>query len=70
MKYILTILLCTAVEKTCLPPHTFEETYPDIYTCHIDGYKKSIDKIKEIGSVEVNKHQIYTSFWCRELKTI
>tara|TARA_R100000773_G_C4108321_1_gene49760 strand:+ start:129 stop:341 length:213 start_codon:yes stop_codon:yes gene_type:complete len=67
MKYFLTITLCSLVDGTCIGPHTFPNYYPDLYNCQIDGYQKSVEKIKEIGSDDINQYKIYTKFSCKIL---
>ena len=67
MKYFLTITLCSLLDGTCVGPHVFPTTYPNLYSCQIDGYEKSVDKIKEIGMEDVNQYKIYTKFSCRLL---
>ena len=66
MKFFLTIIMCSNVAATCIAPHTFEQTYNDSYSCLLDGYKKSYEKIEEIGRKEINTHQIYLKFECHE----
>ena len=68
MEYVLTIIMCAFVEgKTqCMPPFTLNQTYEDGYTCMLDGYAKSYDKILELGRDDVNKYNIYIKFGCRE----
>ncbi len=65
MNYLLTIIMCSSVAQTCLPPYTFEELYPDTFSCLSDGYKKSLEKTIEIGKAEVNEHGIYMKFDCK-----
>ena len=64
MKFLLTILMCSSVAKTCLTPHTFDILYEDSYDCLMDGYVKSIEKMEEIGREEINQHGIYMKFDC------
>jgi len=66
MKMILTLLMCSSVGNTCLPPYQIEESYKDTFDCMTSGYQKSIDKLSEIGREEVNTHGIYIRFDCRE----
>ena len=68
MEYVLTMIMCAFVEgkTTCMPPFTVNQTYKDGYTCMLDGYTKSYDKIVEIGREEVNKYNIYIKFGCSE----
>tara|TARA_R100000231_G_scaffold126958_1_gene97665 strand:+ start:366 stop:539 length:174 start_codon:yes stop_codon:yes gene_type:complete len=49
-----------------MPPFTVNQTYKDGYTCMLDGYAKSYDKIVQIGREEVNKYNIYIKFGCSE----
>ena len=66
MKILLTVVMCSGIANTCLAPHTFPEGYKDMYSCMVDGYKKAMEKTIEIGAKEVNKHQIYIKFDCKE----
>ena len=68
MSYILTMVMCAYVEgkTTCMPPHQFKDTYVDAYSCMLDGYTKSYDKIVELGKDNVNKFNIYIKFGCNE----
>ena len=67
MKDFLTITLWSLLDGTCVGPHVFPTAYPNLYSCQIDGYEKSVDKIKEIGMEDVNQYKIYTKFSCRLL---
>ena len=68
MEFVLTMIMCAFVEgkTTCMPPHLIEETYTDGYSCMLDGYTKSFDKIVELGRDDVNKFNIYIKFGCNE----
>ena len=57
------------LETVCIPPHTFDTQYIDLYSCQIEGYKKSIEKIEEIGNDKVNEFKIYTTFACKPLES-
>ena len=61
----LTIFLCSFYAQTCLTPHTFEDIYADSYSCMLEGYQKSYDKMVELGAEEVNKNGIYIRFICQ-----
>ena len=67
MKVFLTIVMCSTMAQTCIEPHTFPNSYNDIYDCLVDGYSKANNKIIEIGREEINKHQIYIKFDCQQL---
>ena len=62
------MILCAFVDgkTTCMPPHTFETKYKDAYSCMLDGYTKSYDKILELGKEDVNRFNIYIKFGCNE----
>tara|TARA_R100001460_G_scaffold6_1_gene15 strand:+ start:532 stop:771 length:240 start_codon:yes stop_codon:yes gene_type:complete len=68
MEFMLTMILCAFVDgkTTCMPPHTFETKYKDAYSCMLDGYTKSYDKILELGKEDVNRFNIYIKFGCNE----
>jgi len=67
MKLILIMYVCSTVGNTCMPPLEITNNYIDMYSCTLDGYKKSVDMLEEIGREEVNKYDIYTKFICKEV---
>ena len=64
MKILLTLILCSYVQGSCLQPYEWPVRYNNMYDCMIAGYEESQRKMEEIGRVEVNKHQIYIRFTC------
>ena len=70
MKILLTLYLCSTVAGTCLDGFEWPETYNDMYDCMITGYNTSIEKMVEIGRLEVNKYDMFIKFTCMEQKTI
>ena len=65
MNFILTMILCSGVSGTCLPPYPLYDTlYNDQYSCLLKGYEKSIEKMKEMGRVIINENQIFIKFYC------
>ena len=68
MDYVLTMVMCVFVQgkTTCMPPLVVNENYDDGYSCMLDGYTKSYDKILELGRDDVNKYNIYIKFGCSE----
>ena len=68
MEFVLTMVMCAFVEgkTTCMQPHSFEDKYTDAYSCMLDGYTRSYDKIVELGKDDVNKFNIYIKFGCNE----
>ena len=70
MKILLTLILCSYTEATCMPPYQWPETFNSTYDCMLAGYKESQKKMKEIGRKDANKHQIYIKFTCTPSETI
>ena len=66
MKFILTMILCSATSGECMPPFQVDKIYKDGYDCMVDGYKMSLQKTEEIGREDINKHKIYIKFGCNE----
>ena len=64
MKFVLTLLMCSAVGNVCLPPHQHPIIFDDAYDCMKEGYQMSYDKIIEIGKEQVNEQSIYIKFGC------
>ena len=64
MKIILTLIICSQVHMTCMPGYEWPKKFDTTYDCMTFGYEESLIKMKEIGSKEVNKHQIYIKFTC------
>ena len=66
MKFILTMILCSATSGECMPPFQVDKIYKDGYDCMVDGYNMSLQKTEEIGREDINKHKIYIKFGCNE----
>ena len=64
MKFTLMMFICSYVAGECMPPHPMPTKYNNIYTCMEAGYEESLRKLKEIGSKDVNEHEIYLRFVC------
>ena len=70
MKILLTLIICSQVANTCMPPYPWPETFNTTYDCMIFGYEESLKKMREIGRQEVNKHNIYIRFTCNPEESI
>jgi len=70
MKILLTLIMCSYIQGSCLQPYQWPEQYNSMYECMLAGYEESQKKMKEIGRVEVNKHEIYIRFTCTPAKEI
>ena len=66
MKIILTLIMCSYVQSTCLPQYEWPTQFDDMYDCMQAGYKESIKKIGEVGRKDVNEHKIFIRFACVE----
>ena len=70
IKVTLFMIMCSGIAEQCMPPHQMETKYNDMYNCLNAGYKESLAKSKEIGRQQINEHQIYLKFVCKEEKVI
>ena len=70
MKILLTLIMCSYTEATCMPPYQWPEYHRDFYDCFQKGYEQSHKKMEEIGRAEVNKYQLYIRFTCEEISSI
>ena len=68
MKILLSLIICSQVANTCMPPYQWPETFNTQYDCMIFGYEESLKKIQEIGEIDVNEHRMYIKFGCYELE--
>ena len=69
MKFVLTLIMCSYVQGSCLQPYEWPIQFNDMYDCFQAGYEESQKKMTEIGRNEVNKYQIYIRFTCVPLST-
>ena len=70
MKFLLSIIICSQVAGTCMDPYPWPTKFDSQYNCLIEGYEQSIVKMKEMGSTEVNKYNIFIKFYCMPDNTI
>ena len=70
MKFLLTMIICTSVYNTCMPPFPMPATYDTHYECMIAGYNESIKKAKEIGPEDINKYGTIIKFFCLQEKDL
>jgi hypothetical protein len=64
MKFVLYMIICSALYGECLPAHRMVTTYNTHYDCMMAGYEAAIKKQKEIGKQESNKYQTLIKFMC------
>ena len=69
MKFTLMLLLCSMTQNDCLQPYTWPTQFDSIYDCMIAGYEESINKMEEIGRLDVNTHQLFIRFTCTPAAT-
>ena len=70
MKILLSLIICSQVQQTCLEPYPWPETFNTQYDCMIFGYEESLKKMQEIGKTEVNKYNMYIRFTCTPENTV
>ena len=70
MKFLLTLVICSQVAGTCMPPYPWPTTFNTQYDCLMFGYQESIVKMKEIGPKDVNQYNMFIKFYCTPEQTI
>ncbi len=70
MKILLSLIICSQVAGTCMPPYPWPDRFDTQYDCMVFGYEESLIKMKEIGQEEVNKNAIYIRSTCTPEDTI
>ena len=70
MKFLLTLVICSQVAGTCMPPYPWPTTFDTQYDCLMFGYEQSIVKMQQIGSEEVNRYNMFIKFYCTPETTI
>ena len=70
MKFVLSLIICSQMHTTCMPPYPCPDTFNSTYDCMTFGYKESLTKMEEIGREEVNEHGIYIRFICTPEQTV
>ena len=48
MKILLSLIICSQVHTTCMPPYPWPETFDNSYDCMMFGYQESQKKMQEI----------------------
>ena len=64
MKILLSLIICSQVAGTCMPPYPWPDRFDSQYDCLMFGYEESIKKMKEIGPTEINKYNMFIRFTC------
>ena len=70
MKFLLSLIICSQVAGTCMPPYEWPDQFDTSYDCMMFGYQESMNKMKEIGRSDSNKHGIFIRFVCVPEQTI
>ena len=68
MKILLSLIICSQVAGTCMPPYQWHETFNTQYDCMVFGYEEAIEKAKEIGPKDINKYGTIIKFFCVQEK--
>ena len=65
MKYSLYMIICSLVAGECMPPLKMPGFHNSMYDCLHAGYIESKNKLESIGETDVNQHQMYLKFVCK-----
>ena len=69
MNFLLSIVICSQVAGTCLPPYPWPDKFDTQYDCLMFGYEESMVKLKELGSEDVNKYNMFIKFYCSPVES-
>ena len=69
MKLVLALIMCSAVNSTCLPPIDTKKEFDTWYDCSVAGYQESLDLLQESDSKKVNEYKLYVKFFCYDKLT-
>ena len=64
MKFLLTLVMCSGVANTCLPPFQVDQKFDGLYNCLMAGSAESVAKIEEIGQEKIDDNLIHIKFYC------
>ena len=53
-----------------MPPYQWPEQFNSQYDCLMFGYQESMNKMKQLGPEEINKHNMFIRFTCTPQNTI
>jgi len=70
MKFILALIICSQTQQICMPPYQWPEQFNSQYDCLMFGYQESMNKMKQLGPEEINKHNMFIRFTCTPQNTI
>ena len=66
MKLSLILILCSAIQSTCMPPmHTGLE-YSNWNDCMIAGYEQATEFLQSSSPEQINENKLYVKFVCLE----
>ena len=68
MKFLLTLIMCSGVANTCLPPFQVDQKFDGLYNCLMFGYAESVAKIEEIGQEKIDTNLIHIKFYCTPIE--
>tara|TARA_B100000073_G_C23492927_1_gene476489 strand:- start:194 stop:415 length:222 start_codon:yes stop_codon:yes gene_type:complete len=66
MKLALALIICSAVQVTCMPPMHTGLKFDNWNDCMIAGHKEAIDFIEKADSNRINDSGLYLKFVCYE----
>lgn len=67
MNFILTLIICSAVDGTCLPMYEEKKPFKDFYDCILAGNFKSIIELERLGRPTVNENKLYIKYGCNQV---
>ena len=66
MKLSLILILCSAIQSTCMPPMHTGLQYSSWYDCMVGGYQQATEFLEASGPEQINENELYVKFVCLE----
>ena len=66
MKLSLVLIICSAVNSTCLPPMNTGLNYDTWYDCMVGGSQQSIEFLIASDPYHINENELFIKFSCIE----
>lgn len=70
MTFVLTMVLCSHLETTCMRPISDKNMHDTFKNCMMVGYEAAKILLNTINEKDVNNKQMYVNFSCKEIKII
>ena len=64
MKFLITLIICSAVANNCAPGVELPKKFDNMYDCLQYGFAESSRRLALINKKDVNKYYMHIKFYC------